>query len=74
MYWLYGAIAFVEDEAQANKLVGEAADEYFVGNAQLLRKLEAVEKSLANNAKIVIPSGAGFVKLLAQSTISRGLS
>jgi hypothetical protein len=74
MYWLYGSIAFVEDEAPANKLVNEAADEYFVGNAQLLRRLEAVEKSLANNAKIVIPSGAGLVKLLAQSTLSRGLS
>ena len=74
MYWLYGSIAFVEDEAQANKLVNEAADEYFVGNAQLLRKLEAVEKSLANNAKIVISSGAGLVKLLAQSTLSKRLS
>ena len=63
MYWLYGAIALVEDEAP-----------HFVGNAQLLRKLEAVEKSLANNAKNVISSGVGLSKLLAQSTISRGLS
>ena len=35
-----------EGEAQAIKLVNEAANKYFIGNAQLLRKLEAVEKSL----------------------------
>jgi hypothetical protein len=63
MYWLYGAIALVEEEEQC-----------FVGNTQLLRKLEAVEKSLANQAKIVIPSDAGLIKLLATSTLSRGLS
>jgi hypothetical protein len=39
-----------------SKLVNEAADKYFVGNAQLLRKLETVERSLARNAKIVIPA------------------
>src|SRR3989338_6767584 len=42
-----------EGEAEAIKLVNEAANQYFVGNAQVLRKLEAVEKSLQNNAKIV---------------------
>ncbi len=47
-----------EGEAQAIKLVNEAADQYFVGNAQLLRRLETVEKSLANNAKIVVPGRA----------------
>jgi len=42
-------------EAQAIKLVNEAADMYFKGNAQLLRQLQAVETSLANNSKIVVP-------------------
>jgi regulator of protease activity HflC (stomatin/prohibitin superfamily) len=35
-----------EGEAQAIKLVNEAANQYFVGNAQLLRKLQTVEESL----------------------------
>ncbi len=36
-----------EGEAQAIALVNEAADHYFVGNAQLLKRLEVVEKALA---------------------------
>ena len=39
-----------EGEAQAIKLVNEAANQYFVGNAQLLRRLETVEKALSTNA------------------------
>jgi regulator of protease activity HflC (stomatin/prohibitin superfamily) len=53
-----------EGEAQAIKLVNEAADMFFVGNAQLLRTLETVERSLANNAKIVIPSDAELVNVI----------
>jgi regulator of protease activity HflC (stomatin/prohibitin superfamily) len=53
-----------EGEAQAIKLVNEAANQYFVGNAQLLRKLEAVEKSLSSNAKIVLPSGQSLVNVI----------
>jgi regulator of protease activity HflC (stomatin/prohibitin superfamily) len=53
-----------EGEAQAIALVNEAADKYFIGNAQLLRKLEAVEKSLVNNAKIVLPSGQSLVNVI----------
>ena len=32
----------------------EAAEQYFIGNAQALKKLEMVENSLRDNAKIVI--------------------
>ncbi len=53
-----------EGEAQAIKLVNEAADKYFVGNAQLLRRLIAVETSLAANAKIVVPSGTELVNII----------
>jgi regulator of protease activity HflC (stomatin/prohibitin superfamily) len=53
-----------EGEAQAIALVNEAADKYFVGNAQLLRKLEAVEKSLATNAKVVLPTGQSLVNVI----------
>ncbi|RJP29663.1 MAG: SPFH/Band 7/PHB domain protein [Candidatus Omnitrophota bacterium] len=55
-----------EGEAEAIKLVNEAAEHYFVGNAQVLRKLEAVEKSLENNAKIVVPSNTELVNVIGE--------
>jgi regulator of protease activity HflC (stomatin/prohibitin superfamily) len=55
-----------EGEAEAIKLVNEAAEEFFVGNAQVLRKLEAVEKSLQNNAKIVIPANTELVNVIGE--------
>jgi regulator of protease activity HflC (stomatin/prohibitin superfamily) len=51
-------------EAQAIKLVNESADLYFKGNAQLLRKLQAVEVSLANNSKIVVPTDSSLVNVI----------
>jgi regulator of protease activity HflC (stomatin/prohibitin superfamily) len=59
-------ILHAEGEAEAIKLVNEAADKYFVGNAQLLRKLEALEASLGNNAKIVIPTGSELVNIIGE--------
>lgn len=55
-----------EGEAQAIKLVNEAADRYFVGNAQLMRRLETVEKAMAANAKIVVPSGSDLVNVIGE--------
>ncbi|MBN2831297.1 MAG: SPFH/Band 7/PHB domain protein [Candidatus Omnitrophica bacterium] len=55
-----------EGEAAAIKLVNEAAEHYFVGNAQVLRKLEAVEKSLINNTKVVVPSNAELVNVIGE--------
>ncbi|HNQ82866.1 MAG TPA: SPFH domain-containing protein [Bacteroidales bacterium] len=52
-----------EGEAEAIKLVNEAADKYFTGNAQLLRKLEALESALSKNAKIVVPAGSELVNV-----------
>lgn len=57
-------ILHAEGEAEAIKLVNEAADKYFVGNAQLLKKLEVVENSLKSNAKIVIPTGSELVNVI----------
>ena len=59
-------ILAAEGEAEAIKLVNEAANTYFIGNAQLLRKLETLEKSLMNNAKIVIPSGSELVNVIGE--------
>lgn len=55
-----------EGEAQAIKLVNEAADHYFVGNAQVLRKLEMVENSLKQNSKVVVPTGSDLVNVLGE--------
>ncbi len=55
-----------EGEAEAIKLVNEAAEHYFVGNAQVLRRLEAVEKALAHNAKIVVPGGTDLVNVIGE--------
>jgi regulator of protease activity HflC (stomatin/prohibitin superfamily) len=59
-------ILAAEGQAEAIRLVNEAANTYFVGNAQLLRKLEAVEKALGGNAKIVIPSGSELVNVIGE--------
>jgi regulator of protease activity HflC (stomatin/prohibitin superfamily) len=59
-------ILHAEGEAEAIKLVNEAADKYFVGNAQLLRKLEALEASLGSNAKIVVPAGTALVNIIGE--------
>jgi len=59
-------ILAAEGEAEAIKLVNEAANTYFVGNAQLLRKLEALENSLSENSKIVIPSGCELVNVIGE--------
>jgi len=59
-------ILAAEGEAEAIRLVNEAANTYFIGNAQLLRKLEALEKSLSQNAKIVIPSGSELVNVIGE--------
>jgi regulator of protease activity HflC (stomatin/prohibitin superfamily) len=59
-------ILHAEGEAEAIKLVNAAADKYFIGNAQLLRKLEALEASLGNNSKIVIPAGSELVNIIGE--------
>jgi regulator of protease activity HflC (stomatin/prohibitin superfamily) len=53
-----------EGEAQAIKLVNEAANQYFVGNAQLLKRLQNVETSLKDNAKIVLPANGELVNIV----------
>jgi len=55
-----------EGEAEAIKLVNEAAEKYFIGNAQILRKLEALETSLKTNTKIVVPTGSDLVNVIGE--------
>jgi regulator of protease activity HflC (stomatin/prohibitin superfamily) len=48
------AIKVAEGKAEAIRLVNEAAQKYFRGNAQQLKQLEMTEAALRDNAKIVI--------------------
>ncbi|MBN2483989.1 MAG: SPFH/Band 7/PHB domain protein [Candidatus Omnitrophica bacterium] len=53
-----------QGEAEAIKLVNEAAEKYFIGNAQLLRKLQALETALEENTKIIVPSDSDLVNVI----------
>ena len=59
-------ILHAQGEAEAIRLVNEAANQYFIGNAQLLRKLQMVENALENNAKIVIPGNTELVNVIGE--------
>jgi regulator of protease activity HflC (stomatin/prohibitin superfamily) len=53
-----------EGEAEAIRLVNEAAEKYFVGNAQVLRRLQALETALQNNTKIIVPSDKELINVI----------
>ncbi|MBN1527163.1 MAG: SPFH/Band 7/PHB domain protein [Candidatus Omnitrophica bacterium] len=61
-----GKILEAQGEAEAIRLVNEAAEKYFVGNAQLLRKLQAMENALRNNTKVIVPSNADLVNVMGE--------
>ena len=51
----------------------EAAEKYFIGNAQALKRLEMVENSLRDNAKVVITEhGISPTLLLASLPVYLG--
>jgi regulator of protease activity HflC (stomatin/prohibitin superfamily) len=55
-----------QGEAEAIRLVNEAAEKYFVGNAQVLRRLQALETALQSNAKIIVPSDKDLVNVIGE--------
>jgi len=63
-----GRAKAVEVEAKAKadaiRIVNKATEETFKEKAQVLRKLEAVEKCLSDNTKIVLPSGEKLVNVI----------
>jgi regulator of protease activity HflC (stomatin/prohibitin superfamily) len=59
-------ILAAEGEAEAIKLVNEAAEKYFVGNAQVLRKLETVENALQDNTTVVVPANAELINVIGE--------
>ena len=58
------SILHAEGEAEAIRLVNEAADKYFVGNSQLLKRLETAQYALQNNAKIIVPANQQLVNVI----------
>jgi regulator of protease activity HflC (stomatin/prohibitin superfamily) len=48
------SIRIAEGRAEAIRLVNEAAETYFRGNAQVLKQIEMTETALKDNAKVVI--------------------
>jgi len=58
-------VLVAEGEAQAIALVNIAAEKYFIGNAQVLRKLEAMEKALQHNTKVVVPSNSELMNIVS---------
>ncbi|HSV84955.1 MAG TPA: SPFH domain-containing protein, partial [Levilinea sp.] len=47
-------IQVAQGKAEAIRLVNEVAEKYFIGNAQILKRMEMTENALRENAKIVI--------------------
>jgi regulator of protease activity HflC (stomatin/prohibitin superfamily) len=59
-------ILAAEGEAEAIQLVNDAANKFFVGNAQLLKRLETVQVALQNNTKIVVPANTELVNVIGE--------
>jgi len=53
-------------DGDAIKIVNEAAERYFVGNAQLLKRLETVSEALRNNTKIIVPADSDLVNVIGE--------
>jgi len=51
-------------DGDAIKTVNESAEKYFVGNAQLLKRLETVSEALKDNAKIIVPVDSDLVNVI----------
>ena len=51
-------------DGDAIKTVNVAAEEYFIGNAQLLKKLETVAEALKDNSKIIVPADSDLVNVI----------
>ncbi len=53
-----------EGEAKAIESVSTAADNFFVGNAQLLKQLEVTQASLQDNTKLVVSDQSRLINVL----------
>jgi regulator of protease activity HflC (stomatin/prohibitin superfamily) len=51
-------------EAEAVRMVSTAAETYFKERAEMMRRLEVLNNTLAQNTKYIVPSNAGLVNVL----------
>jgi regulator of protease activity HflC (stomatin/prohibitin superfamily) len=51
-------------DGDAIKTVNVAAEKYFIGNAQLLKKLETVAEALKDNTKFIVPVDSDLVNVI----------
>jgi regulator of protease activity HflC (stomatin/prohibitin superfamily) len=58
------AILRAEGEAKAVETVSNAADKYFVGNAQLLKQLQVTQASLESNTKLIMSDQSKLINVL----------
>src|SRR5262249_60782444 len=58
-------------EAEAVRLVSTAAETYFKDRAEMMRRLEVLNNTLAQNTKYIVPSSAGLVNVLGLAAVLR---
>jgi len=51
-------------QAEAVKVVSQAANQYFLENAQLNKKLDVIRDTFAQQTKIIVPSTADILTVL----------
>lgn len=59
-------------EAEAVKMVSNAAEAYFKDRAEMMRRLEVLNNTLAQNTKYIVPSNAGLVNVLGLDGVLTG--
>src|ERR1700745_668046 len=57
-------------EAEAIKLVSNAAETYFKERAEMMRRLEVLNHTLAHNTKYIVPANASLVNVLGLDGIT----
>jgi regulator of protease activity HflC (stomatin/prohibitin superfamily) len=57
-------------EAEAVKLVSNAAEAYFKERAEMMRRLEVLNNTLAQNTKYIVPSNAELINVLGLDGIA----
>src|ERR1700676_1379711 len=62
-------ITRANDEAEAIKLVSNAAETYFKERAEMMRRLEVLNNTLAQNTKYIVPSNSSLVNILGLDAV-----
>ena len=53
-----------EGAAEAIRLINEAVQKYFTGNAQTLKQLEVIDSALSRNTKIIVPADQRIINII----------